>query len=121
MKILYVSGSLGLGHITRDLAIATALRSREPDIDIWWLAGEPARSMLQHAGEQLHPAGQRVPERHACRRERRLADAIARHLGASVSYPPLPADGAGRVADIVLRQAGAATGLARSGQAIRTQ
>ena len=55
MKLLYVSGSLGLGHVTRDLAIARALRRRSPGIDIRWLAGEPARSMLQQAGEQLHP------------------------------------------------------------------
>lgn len=55
MKLLYVSGSLGLGHITRDLAVARALRRRRPDVDIWWLAGEPARSVLQQAGEQLHP------------------------------------------------------------------
>jgi len=55
MKLLYVSGSLGLGHVTRGLAIARALRRRSPGIDIWWLAGEPARSMLQQAGEQLHP------------------------------------------------------------------
>jgi len=27
MKLLYVSGSLGLGHITRDLAIARAARA----------------------------------------------------------------------------------------------
>ena len=37
-----------------------------------------------------------------------LADAVARHLGAPVSYPPIPVGGADRVADIILKQAGAA-------------
>ena len=37
-----------------------------------------------------------------------LAAAVARHLGAPVSYPPIAADGADRVADIILKQAGAA-------------
>jgi predicted glycosyltransferase len=50
-----------------------------------------------------------------------LADAIARHLGAPVSYPPIPASGADRVADIVLRQAGAATADRARGSAEITQ
>ncbi len=35
-KILYISGAVGLGHITRDLAIARQLRRRDPDLDITW-------------------------------------------------------------------------------------
>jgi UDP-N-acetylglucosamine:LPS N-acetylglucosamine transferase len=72
MKLLYVSGSLGLGHITRDLAIARALRRRKPGIDIWWLAGEPARSMLQRAGEHLHPQAS------AYRSDTLVAESVAR-------------------------------------------
>lgn len=72
MKLLYVSGSLGLGHITRDLAITRALRHRKPDIDIWWLAGEPARSLLQQAGEQLHPQAS------AYRSDTLVAESVAR-------------------------------------------
>lgn len=56
MKILYVSGNIGLGHVTRDLAIARALRSRQPDVEIRWLAAEPSASVLRTAGERLHPA-----------------------------------------------------------------
>lgn len=55
MRILYVSASIGLGHVTRDLAIARAVRSRQPDVEICWLAGEPAASVLRKAGEFLHP------------------------------------------------------------------
>lgn len=72
VKLLYVSGSLGLGHITRDLAITRALRHRKPDIDIWWLAGEPARSLLQQAGEQLHPQAS------AYRSDTLVAESVAR-------------------------------------------
>jgi predicted glycosyltransferase len=52
-KILYVSGSLGLGHVTRDLVIAGELRREFPGIDIRWLAAEPALSVLREAGETL--------------------------------------------------------------------
>ena len=55
LKVLYVSGNIGLGHVTRDLAIARALRAREPDVEIAWLAAEPALTVLREAGEDLHP------------------------------------------------------------------
>ena len=54
-KILYVSGSLGLGHITRDLAIADALRKLNPAIEISWVAAHPASQVIQESGEKLHP------------------------------------------------------------------
>ena len=41
-RILYVNGSLGLGHVTRDLAIAHQIRKRIPNADILWLAVHPA-------------------------------------------------------------------------------
>ena len=56
MRILFVSGSFGLGHVTRDLSIARALRSLSPGIEIVWLAGEPAKSALRDAGQTLHPS-----------------------------------------------------------------
>ena len=31
-RILFISGSVGLGHITRDLAMARAIRSQEPEV-----------------------------------------------------------------------------------------
>jgi len=52
-KILFVSGSLGLGHISRDLAIANEIRKNLKDIEIRWLAAEPARSVIVQAGEHL--------------------------------------------------------------------
>ena len=54
-KILFFSGSLGLGHIGRDLEIANALRKKTPEIDISSLAGEPASQVLAEAGERLLP------------------------------------------------------------------
>ncbi|MFC2145127.1 glycosyltransferase [Actinomycetota bacterium] len=54
-KILYISGSLGLGHIARDLAIAKELRSQFPDVEINWIAYEPALSVLIRAGEKTVP------------------------------------------------------------------
>ena len=54
-KILYISGSLGLGHITRDLAIAKELRKQIPDIELSWLASNPANQLIKESGEKLLP------------------------------------------------------------------
>ena len=54
-RILFISGSLGLGHIGRDIEIAKALRVKEPDVDISWLAEDPASMVLIQAGEKLLP------------------------------------------------------------------
>jgi UDP:flavonoid glycosyltransferase YjiC (YdhE family) len=54
-KILYISGSLGLGHITRDLVIASELRAICPDVELSWIAADPATALIEEAGERLHP------------------------------------------------------------------
>jgi predicted glycosyltransferase len=53
IRVLYVSGSLGLGHVTRDLAIANQFRALLPAADVEWLAGHPATQVLQEAGERV--------------------------------------------------------------------
>jgi len=58
-KILYISGSLGLGHITRDLAIADELRKLIPGTEIEWLAANPATDVLIEAGERLVPGAEK--------------------------------------------------------------
>jgi len=50
-KVLFVSGSIGLGHVTRDMAVAHELRRLRPDMELYWLAGEPAAMMLRNAKE----------------------------------------------------------------------
>lgn len=59
-KVLFISGSIGLGHVGRDLEIAREIRARRPDIDIIWLADEPARSVLKAAGEVVAPESANV-------------------------------------------------------------
>jgi predicted glycosyltransferase len=54
-RILFISGSLGLGHIGRDLEIAKALRTIDPSIEIAWLAEDPAGMVVTQAGERLLP------------------------------------------------------------------
>jgi UDP-N-acetylglucosamine:LPS N-acetylglucosamine transferase len=54
-RILFISGSIGLGHVNRDLAIAGELSSQWTDVDISWLAAEPARSVIKEAGGQVAP------------------------------------------------------------------
>ena len=51
--VLYISGSVGLGHVVRDLAIASELRRQGPDLKISWLACHPATLLLKEAGEEL--------------------------------------------------------------------
>jgi hypothetical protein len=72
IRILYVSGSIGLGHVARDLAVARELRSLIPHTDIWWLAGPPASDELARNGEAL------VPECRDYRCETDQAEASAR-------------------------------------------
>lgn len=54
-KILFISSSIGLGHAARDLAIANEIRKCNPDVEISWLAGDPARRIIEEAGESLLP------------------------------------------------------------------
>ena len=54
-RVLYISGSIGLGHARRDLAIARELRRLNPQVNIVWLAGEPASQVIAEAGETLLP------------------------------------------------------------------
>ena len=60
--VLFISGSIGLGHVTRDLAIAAALRAHRPEVRLVWLAGHPAQQALQTAGEKLVPECQRYAD-----------------------------------------------------------
>ncbi|MET0448350.1 MAG: alpha/beta fold hydrolase [Aeromicrobium sp.] len=55
-RVLYLSSPIGLGHAARDLAIATELRRRRPDLQIDWLTQDPVTRLLDAAGERVHPA-----------------------------------------------------------------
>ncbi|NTW67650.1 MAG: hypothetical protein HGB21_15295 [Nitrospirae bacterium] len=55
IRMLYVSGSIGLGHVTRDLAVARELRALETGVEIHWLAAPPASDVLAAGGEILVP------------------------------------------------------------------
>jgi pimeloyl-ACP methyl ester carboxylesterase/predicted glycosyltransferase len=54
-RALFISSSIGLGHIHRDLAVARELRALLPDLEITWWAQHPASVVLEAAGERLHP------------------------------------------------------------------
>ena len=59
-KILFISGSVGLGHVTRDFAIARALRKHNPDAEIVWLSEDPATSFLKGEGEKVLPDAAKI-------------------------------------------------------------
>ena len=54
-RVLFISGSIGLGHVNRDLAIASELSRQLPDVDITWLASQPAKSVIKEAGGRFDP------------------------------------------------------------------
>ena len=54
-KILFTSGSLGLGHVGRDIEIAAALRKLRSDLEIYWMAESPASDVLKRDGEKVLP------------------------------------------------------------------
>ena len=58
-NVLFISGSIGLGHANRDVAIASELVNRYSDLDISWLAGEPARSVIKESGGKVLPEVER--------------------------------------------------------------
>ena len=55
-RALYLSSPIGLGHARRDVAIATELRRRHPDLQVDWLAQHPVTRVLEAGGERVHPA-----------------------------------------------------------------
>jgi UDP:flavonoid glycosyltransferase YjiC (YdhE family) len=52
-RILFLSWTVGLGHITRDLAIANELRKILTDVKISWLSCPPALKVLEDEGEKV--------------------------------------------------------------------
>ncbi len=52
-KVLFLPSHVGLGHVTRDLAVARALRRLEPRIEVEWCSAEPATSMITAWDERL--------------------------------------------------------------------
>ncbi|WP_428910241.1 glycosyltransferase [Niallia sp. Krafla_26] len=70
-KVLFISSSIGLGHAARDLAIVKELRKRDPDIEVSWLAGDPALRVIQESGEYL------LPECKSLGEESKLAEKVS--------------------------------------------
>ncbi len=54
-KILFISWQGGMGHITRDLAIAHEIHRRNPEWELHWLAHPIATLLLKDAGEEVLP------------------------------------------------------------------
>jgi UDP:flavonoid glycosyltransferase YjiC (YdhE family) len=59
-KLLFVSWALGLGHVTRDLAITGELKKIVPGVKVSWLACSPALEVLEAAGERVLSYSERL-------------------------------------------------------------
>jgi hypothetical protein len=78
-KVLFISGSFGLGHVSRDLAIAEEMRRLCPEVDIHWMAGSPAREVLAAAGEKF------APEQANYRGDTELAESVSHNRRLSLT------------------------------------
>jgi hypothetical protein len=88
-RILYISDSIGLGHAARDLAIARELRALNPEVEIMWLAGDPARRrLIAETGETL------LPETEAFAHETGVAENTSGEFSLNVLRYALRAHGA---------------------------
>ncbi|MBN2323216.1 MAG: hypothetical protein JXQ30_05740 [Spirochaetes bacterium] len=58
-RILYISGSIGLGHVMRDVLIADEVRRGGDEVDISWIATGPAKRFLEARGERFIPEAAR--------------------------------------------------------------
>ena len=54
-RILFISWQGGMGHITRDLAIANEIHRQNPEWEIQWLGHSIAAMLLRDAGETVLP------------------------------------------------------------------
>ena len=59
-RALLMSSAIGLGHVQRDLAIARELRRLVPELEIEWLTQHPVTTVLEQAGETVHPLSRRL-------------------------------------------------------------
>lgn len=87
-RVLFISDSIGLGHARRDLAIAGEMRRLNPDTEIVWLAGDPARRLIAEAGETL------LPETEAFAHETGVAEDAAEGFSLNILRYALRAQGA---------------------------
>ncbi len=55
-RALCLSSPIGLGHARRDLAIVSELKQLHPELEVDWLAQHPVTTVLEDAGERIHPA-----------------------------------------------------------------
>lgn len=78
VELLFISGSFGLGHVFRDLAIADEIRRLRPNTRVSWLAGDPARQVIADAGETL------LPEAALYASDSDPAEAIAQNMHANL-------------------------------------
>ncbi len=54
-RILWLTSPIGMGHVKRDVAIASEMRKVLPDLTIHWLSVDPVRTYLETVGERIHP------------------------------------------------------------------
>ncbi|MEH7251877.1 glycosyltransferase [Neobacillus niacini] len=78
-NVLFISSSIGLGHAARDLAIAREIRKRNPEIEISWLAADPAIRIIEEEGENLLPECKLLTE------ESHLAEKVSNGFGLNVN------------------------------------
>jgi UDP-N-acetylglucosamine:LPS N-acetylglucosamine transferase len=106
MKVLFISGSIGLGHVSRDLAIVQAggtatlelTALRRPFI-YFPLEGHFEQQVAVAGRLARHGAGVRMNLSQTTPQD--LAQAILANIGKPATYPAIAADGAAKAAELI--------------------
>ena len=77
-RALFLSSPIGLGHARRDLAVARELRKLRPELQVEWLAQHPVTTLLDAAGERIHPGSRLLASE--CRHLEALAGEHSLHV-----------------------------------------
>jgi UDP:flavonoid glycosyltransferase YjiC (YdhE family) len=104
-KVLFISGSGGLGHVNRDIAIARELRKINANVEIVWLSEEPATTVLREANEHILPEASRISHGNKLVTDKEIIESYTFNLlGYSRKLMKIMGDNADLILDVASRE-----------------